>query len=29
VELAPQGITVREAIELYEGGKLEEIGPAF
>jgi predicted Fe-Mo cluster-binding NifX family protein len=27
--IAPQGITVREAIELYEGGKLEEIGPAF
>jgi predicted Fe-Mo cluster-binding NifX family protein len=27
--MAPQGITVREAIELYERGELEEIQPAF
>jgi predicted Fe-Mo cluster-binding NifX family protein len=25
--LAPQGSTVREAIELYERGELEEVGP--
>jgi predicted Fe-Mo cluster-binding NifX family protein len=27
--LAPSGITVREAIERYERGELEEVGPAF
>jgi len=27
--IAPQGTTVREAIELYEPGELEEVGPAI
>ena len=27
--LAPQGISVREAVEGYERGELEEVGPAF